>query len=74
MVFVLSPIELLCIILFRLLFALLAQVQHCNRLIHHVELYSFVQGAVRGERRKTVYFYQPRFNFVVDEDVEAQDF
>ena len=74
MIFVLSAIELLSLVPLGLSLSLLAQVQHGDSLVNHIELDFFVQGAICSERRQAVYFDQPRLYFIVNENVYSKDF
>ena len=56
MIFVLSAVELLSLVPLRLSLSLLAQVQHGNSLVHHIELNLLVQGAIGREGRQAVHF------------------
>ena len=74
MIFVLPAVELLSLVPLRLSLSLLAQVQHGDSLVHHIELNLLVQGAICREGRQAVHFDQPRLNFVVNENVYSKDF
>lgn len=73
-VLVLATIKLLGFVPFRFSFSLGAHVKHSDGLVDHVELNFLIEGTVSGEGRQAVDLNQPRLYFVIDEDIDSQDF
>ena len=56
-----------------LFFKFVGHFEECDGISDHILLNFEVEGRVSGEAGRCVYFYQPRLQFLIDEDVEAQD-
>ena len=72
-ILVLPPIELLSLIFLHLLLTTLTQIQQRYGLKYHIVLYLLVEGTICGERCQAVDLYEPGFDLVIDEDVDAED-
>lgn len=69
-----TPIKLICLVSLHLFLSSLTQVEHGDGFVYQVILDLLVERTVGRERGEAVNFDEPRLDFIVEEDVDAEHF